>query len=564
MQYLININKILVVTLILSILIITPLTTLSQIEKPVVYNDPITFRDIGDLEKIEVNDNGTHLIVHSQWNNSLPTISGTYKINHVVSISVDRDMNPLTGGGGTCYRLQSGYEVVANGYNSSDGLRNFYMYWFASNGTQLGYASNSNYVASNTSGLYLSLPLTDLNLSTDNRSRILVFGHATFMDSFPILTHYNVTVNYTAVAIDGSDSEWNFSNSTLVLDSNDNYTVPYPGFNITGIYIASDNSYLYFLFKLDSPVNDSFFTSYTIDQATASYSASLTIDVDNDGVSDYYLSVYPFGVGVYNYSNSAYSFYHVPSAWNTSNVEIALNLSYMGLSSIVGQNISIRTYNWMTTIYDYLVPKEKYYGFLYRIGSGGRFIAAVNNYCVCGCTIPAGITTRSFGDLNLTMNLTSSQLIYMLEFNTSPVFSKVIGGTVSNYYKFSLIDETAISWPLTATITYNETLVSLLGYTEDNLTVYYYNYTSNRYEPLPHNQTIIDTSNNIIVFNITRTVYEAGDPIIALGGSSPAVGGKLVIYSENQQPALMIVLIALSMIAIPIVLIAKHNKERTR
>ena len=555
MNYLVKSLAILVL-LVLGILMISPLTTISQLEKPAIYNDPLSFGGVGDLKLVEVNDNETHLLVHSQWDNVLPIINGTYVIIRRVALGLDADVNPLTGYGYRCYRLQLGYDAYASGYSMRNGTRSLYIYWFSSNGSLLGYTSNNSYIVTNDSGTYLTLPTALVNLSTSNRARMRIFPSTSFIDKFPVSTYNNTTINYTSVTIDGNDNEWNLSNSTLALDFNDNYTTSYPGANITGIYIASDDNYLYLLLKLASPINESFFNSSSIDQAFSSYSAFLYLDTNNDGLYDYSLGIRPSYVTVLNYSSSSSSLYNVPAAWNTSNVEIALNLSYIGLTSLVGQNITIKIFGWLVNIYDNLVSNEKNYGFLYEIGVGGEFVTPINNYCECGCTIPAGLTSRISSDLNLTINLTSGTYIYILEFNMSPVLNDIPRSPVSNYYKFAVENETAISWPITATITYNETLVSLLGFSENNLIIYYYNYTSNEYKPIPRNQTIINTINNTVTFNITKPIYEAGDPIIVLSGSPPPIGGKLILYSGNKQPippilaALLVLTISVSIISI--------------
>ncbi len=530
---------------------LSSVNAVSEFYNPITVNDPLSIGGHGDVTSVSVGDNGTYLIIRVVFDNISYPMTLSYIVKHSVLIYIDTDMNPNTGGMRQIEyeSFPIGMERFVYAYVDSLGYKLVRIHSYSADGTQTGLVSNSSWIQVNGSDIIISLPFTELGISNGSLIRVLVAPMVDFRDKLPTSHYTNVTVNYTAVTVDGDGGEWNLSNSTLEVDDNDSGRVEYPGTNFTGLYVASDDDYLYFLMKLDTPPNDTFFQAGSSDNIyyRVPHVLTLELDVDNDGTNDYFIAFYRQynTLSVRNLTDNSISYYSYPGVWNTTDVELALNLSYIGLTNIVGQNITIMVHYLYSEVKDYPVDPSLYYGFVYEVGRGGHFAPAVNNYCPwhIGCVVFNG-TIISAGDLNLSFTISSaSNSISVNEFNVSPVARGNYLPVVSKYYKFFVYNTGTIIWPIRASIKYNESVLTSLGYGEDELKVYYFNASSKRFEILPASEYSIDTVNNIVYFNISSGVYGAGDPIIILGGSPP-VGGDLILYrgSNNMLPLTMIMI----------------------
>ncbi len=546
-----NLVKIAVLILIIG-LVSSSISVVAGSSTPAVASDSVSIGSYGDIASISVSDNGTHLIVHITYADTIFPFTRSYIVKYSARIYIDSDMNPTTGSivKAGHFSFPLGAEAYIYGYTDSWGYRYVKMETYSASGSRSGSVTNNSWILLNSSGLYFTIPLSELSLGDGDLIRVVVEPRVDFRDLFPIQHYTNVTVNYTAVVVDGSDSEWNLSNSTIAVDDNDSARIPYPGINVTSLYMASDNRYLYFLLKLETPPNDSFYQADPGDVIISSMPIlyALEIDVDNNGTSDYAVVFYrEYGIIVTNLSNNVDIMASYPNAWNTTNVELALNISYIGLTSIVGQNISLQLRYLYSRIEDYPVNTSLYYGFVYEVGRGGHFAPSVNNYCIYGCYI-FGNNTYTFGDLNLAFTLNGSSRIYVSDFDVSPIARGNHLPVVGRYYKFFVDNTSVIVWPIRASLKYNETLLASLGYGEEELKVYYFNASSKRFEVLSPGEYSIDTVNNTVYFNISNSVYGAGDPVIVLGGSPP-VGGELVLYrsQDNILPLTMIMIGAMAL-----------------
>ncbi len=541
-----------------------PLVSGTVLSNPATINDPVTFGGFHDLQEVSVTDNGTHLIIHVQMNGTKPVFTSTsYRLEANRQFHLDADDNISTGFQPSYLWLAAYYQDFPIGSEAFIDMNDtgVVMTVYNPDGS-IAYTINLNYV-SNSSGFYTYIPLSTLNLSVDDVVRIRPFNFKTEVyDFLPNAT--NVTMVYANITVDGDPSDWN-SSMLVSTDSGDNVTITYPNFNATAFYAAVGSEFFYMMFNFTS-INTVYYTN-PIDHTFSGEKLHVYLDEDNDGNPEYYLRMTPGFVDVFNVSGVFSLIGRYPRIggdydWSTStsNVEVGINLSILGLSNASVGNLSFTKVYYHVSIYDEVVPSSATgYGLMYKIGSGGYFLYSYNAYS----NTLNGLATVSLGDLNMTFNTSSSTVLKAIELNESPTLNSILGLVVSKYYKFIVKNESAIIWPINASINYNETLLAANSISEDSLRVYYYNGSLGRYVLIPANNTIIDTVNNRVYFNITQDIYDAGrgDPVILLGGPPP-VGGELVVYktiSEGNASIIVLVLVGLTAIIISGTLVYKHK-----
>ncbi len=536
--------------------------------KPVVFDDPSSMGGPGDFEAIRVDDNGSHLIIHGLWNESLSSTGSTSFVVQQMfyTITIDNDSDPGTG---RLYQYDSfavGADIVVKALADTHGTRSLVMVFYYPNGVRARTIFNNSYLVYNSSGMYVELPLDALNISLDTEMRIVVTPKLMIFDHYSPSHFGNITVNYTNVVVDGDPSEWDPGSTLLTVDQGDSYSLDYPGINATSLYVATDDNFLYFLVELEEPVNHSFYSSNPgdyIDEAVP-HSFLVSLDVDNDNVFDYIVFFYSSGrVSVNNLSSHVIHWYSdFPSAWDTDSLELGVSLDSIGLTALSGNNITMVVSYLESRLYDRLSDKTMEYGFVYKPSVGGKHVILAENYCPSlGCTVAN--TTIVAGDLNLTVNTTSILQLFVAGFNESPVLRRAHTSIIGGYYKFFVDDPNDVIWPVRVSLHYNDSVLEAVGVDESQLRIYYYNDTLDAYTPLSLSGISVDTADNIVYFNVSRELYDAGDPIILLGGSPP-VGGELVMYTGDNGGWLFIGLLVFSTLSATGILVYKWIKRLWR
>ena len=505
-----------------------------DIQRPVTVNDDIEINTYADLEKIIVTDNETHLIITTKFSQSMPGQSPrTYYIDHWIYLFIDTDNNRKTGYF-TGYPNE-GYEVgiyIAN-YTyyktvevhlwNTDGEfieQSFHPEWFTS---------------VNGSSITLAIPLDWLNVSIGDRILIQnIVGRTYIYDWLYPSPIVNFTVPYADVNVDGnvSSGEWP-SDSLLAVDYDDGVYDPYhQDFNLTKLYIATNNKALYIRMDLGN-------TTRTYPSTLSHWGYILiSLDTDNDGDEDYLLILDKDYVHVTDRSTGKSSSYSIWSnkynvTWyETSHIELALNLSIIGLNNLVGKNLTILDalykqhvlIDQLRILYDICRPRYSY-GWVwsprifYTVGHGGYTAIPIDIWAEIFYISTYGERSIHVGNatFNISFNISSSTFIRILvsAYDNEPAGNASFDG-LGYYYAlwFCPDDLDYVDWPIVVAINYNGILDGMC-FDESSLGVYYYD--ASRGEYIRCNSTWVDIDRKIVYASLTREEYLAGDdPVIVL------------------------------------------------
>lgn len=471
-----------------------------------------------DLASITVTDNTTHLIITANWAAPQPLGNPTnYQLGKSLWLCLDLDNNRKTG----CCPGEpwGGYEAELHAYLYADGAHDLYISFYASNGSWLGGEHHSEWLEANASSMTISIPLSKLNITKGDKVMIQgIESNIYVWDWLPTTYFPNYTVAYGDIAVDGDPSDWP-SGTLLGIDGDDGVWNPYhQEFNMTAIYIATDNEALYLRLDLGDEINTT-----KLNNLYRYFEVWFSVDVDNDGNNDYHVSMRTWEAYVYNYSSDEVRWYHYSdynvSWYGTTSAEFGLNLSAIGIENgLAGNNLTI----WDPNYYVHIRDDYKYFYWawqtrvFYTIGSGGHVVIPMDG----GSQEFSGFASIHVG--NATLNMSSRDWVGVdyAAYDGEPVGNSSINN-VGYYYALRIDDPNDIEWPITLAINYS-------GWGTQPLGVYFYNASSGEYEECSN--TWIDPDNKIVYANITMGEYLAGDePVfVARAPQLPAVGGRII------------------------------------
>jgi len=511
-----------------------------------------------DLEGFKVSDNGTHLIITAGWAAPLPSGSPVnYTLERSLFLFLDLDNNRKTG----CCRgyPYGGWEVEVEAYRSADGGEGLYLWFFNSTGFYEGMEAHAEWLSANSSGVEVSIPLAALNLS--RRDTVLIQGVNGRVAATDTLSHNyfaNWTVPYANISVDGDPGDW-AGIDPLAVDSDDGLWDPYQVFNLTGVYVATDNKALFIRLDLGGRFNASLLPG--LDYST---SFSLDVDVDNDGSVDYevYLGSHP-GVSaytyVYNVSGHSWMWYRASSpvyneSWVNSSVEAGLSLSAIGLDEgLPGGNLTIRLGGYNSYIRDFLLQPWAalwHTRVFYTVGLGGYDAVPVDQ--ANGGYYNALFTVQVSG-AEFNASASGYLYVYLAAYDAEPTGNTSLQSSYrasSYYYVIHLSNPNSTVWPIHVEINVSGTATPIL---------LYYDASSGIYKPL--GEQSYDPATGTLKANLTQDEYQAGDdPVLVAAVNATPVGGALSLPKPAAtQP--LIPAAATTLLLATILAAYKHRKH---
>ncbi len=356
----------------------------------------------------------------------------------------------------------------------------------------------------------------------------------------------NVTVNFSAIVVDGHPNEWNDTNTLILVDGPDSMDFsPVKEANITAVYVATDNRTLFFRVDLEGPTAD-YVAAYN-DIYYHWRAFTFYLDVNNDGAYDYQLDIYgpgsvyynastgtwlvtPVGgVNIVNLTSGTLSTYWPPTvniSWTgTSTVEVGIDLDLVGLTGFAaGGKLTIGVAPQWFGVNDAVLR-----GFgdaMYTVGIGGFYTYSTGK--VATVTGSGGV---SVGNANISVNTISPVDIYAGSFEWDPMGLGGAGLGVfdafTGYYYLEVSNASAVVWPINITISYSDG--DIAGFMEDHIKVFYYDKYADRYVELDPSLYRVDPVANLIYVTITDEVYNRSDLVLVPTAPPIPVGGKLLM-----------------------------------
>ncbi len=515
-------------------------------------DDAIDYNDYGngfmDLVSTSISDNGTFMTVAFNMGEPLSTTTDSccdIIIEYYPLLIIDSDNNRKTGMIPWYTSLEWGAEYKYEMYNTSImldcgcynqaptcrlnhpvDLPTYYVY----NATQVDWDMiyyddqgwPSSLVQYNGSKIAYTISLSSINATQGNEVRVSGWVKSTFYDYYYDSQNRSYIANYTVpqktIVVDGDASDW-AGVSPAGYDGDDVFTINgVAGYsNLTSIYMASDNEFLYLMIILAEPVP----------YANGEWGYSFNLDLDNDGSyttghgysiqltsSHAYAFEYDNGSHQSHYmweSNGDYAIHYL----GTKYVEAKLRLSKLGLNTTLGNTIvtiigprtvshlynpaPIITYKIGAGITDYTNMITSWWAWNWQTGNDWDQVDI--NY-----TIMDGLnmTIRYNATLNdyLVFNVYTKDPNNILEPSTK---------TLNGYYSLYVYNTTEQHWPLQIMFTYDENLLSQYGLSEDSLGAYYYDGNNGEYKLLDYT---INSQDNTITIYYPLEAYQAGDDAV--------------------------------------------------
>ncbi len=546
--------------LLLLVLLTLPSVALSR---GVYVGDEVETGSYLDLRWFEVGDNGTHLILSAGWMQPLPNATpapGSYSLSRVLYFSLDLDNSRKTGccpgwpGGGNEIEGWASYNIYGDQWLGIN--------LYSSGGSYLGLEGHPQWASSNDTVISAAIPLSYLNISRGDR--IMIHDVRGSMEAQDYIggVAANWTVPYAEISVDGDPGDW-AGIDPLAVDSDDGFWVPYQMFNMTRVYVASDNKALYVRMDL----GDVFNTSRL--RGLGGYLEYLefifAVDVDNDGMFDYVLHLHPWGAGVESHGSEArYTYPSYNASWyNTSHVEFALSLSAIGVNNgLAGRNLTLGAWDYVVHVDDYLrisqylfLPYWQYWltRIFYTVGSGG-YMAVPEDRVLANWT--GGWRTIHIGGVEFNISASGQTWAWLARYDAEPTGNSSLNalpGGMSQYYAIKVFSLGSITWPIH---------VEAEAPGKTGLTLLYYNATAGSYKPL--GEQSYDPATGTLKANLTQDEYQAGDdPILILTWKPGPVGGALNIQAQKNNAYPAITIAATLLTAIPTIIILAHKHKKT-
>ncbi len=572
----------------------------TEYRKPAFLEEYASHPSLADLQGAWLDDNGTHLLVTMQFGSTPPPLqanSPTTAISYAryVAICLDLDNNISSGYYAsptilvrTPQTLQAG--ILLTEADASPTLMGvdaiLYVeldHYHATNWTSATtmadiYNPDGTWAAgvavdsAPLSEAAMAVNLTDLAWQYQQATGIPVtirsfkatlcevFNDELFVDSLANPTFNNVTVNFSAIIVDGNPADWDPATTLLTVDDPDTIDFsPINDANFTALYVATDNSSLFIRIDLEAPA-----TQYSIpadNLAERLRYLRLGVDSDNDGTVNTNLDMRPGGIYINGTFYSAGGPVYNVTWYGTSTVEFAVNLSYIALAGFTaGSPLSLTIYELGLGIYeDYMWDYQAYYTpyMTYRLGEGGATGSGILVYPWL-----SGLFTVRFDDMEMVIDIPLTTDLYLGNFTDDPMGTDGRGFNgyvpVSDFYYFTLTDPGAVAWPINITITYSDALLEALGLNESRLKAFYYDKNARAYLELP--SYTVNTASNTVTITLTQDVYMAGDPVVVLSAPPLVVGGELVQPSKPSP----LVLVAAALLAAAVAAVGYSYKRRQR
>ena len=459
--------------------------------------------------------NNTNLSLSLVFDGVLPTgVNKGYEIIRYIYARVDADNNPLTG---SIFGEEAYYYAIVNSFNFQTVL---YEYTYLKNGTLINRRTITNYMTldKNTSSINISIPLTQLNLTSDNVFAIVDFDHQTrFYDNldatnFPTKFN-NVSIPIATINVDGDPSDWDGINP-IAVDSKDPFTIPYQEFNLTAFYMAIDDEYMYFRFdfgdkfigkEYSSPVSNGFSSIY------------LQLDVDNNGVPDYYLTLYrnSTSIRVFNNNEKSWNYYSTYrgeyQAAESGNgiAEYAIPLKYIGINN-TSSKVSIVFYSLQAAIAEH--PVGSYYTsnvepryttdrIIHLRGNNWSFSSVEGQKTGI---YEVGEQTATLSSLTMDLKLTNETGYAILRLIGDPT-GKAAFKHLSEFYAIRINSSEDIEGPIRFSYKYTDEILREAGISADYLKPYVYDWNTGNY--LPVENLYNNPSMKILTFTINPIDY---------------------------------------------------------
>ncbi len=520
------------------------------LEKPFFMTEEPHYNNYADIHGFRIDDNATHLfftmVTGSPYPPGFPssTISTPeYMVGAVTliySIAVDLDNNVLTGIAVSAHVYGSTAILGIDLYVSYNYLLNRVdIYFYAPNGTHMG----TYYMPVTGMDDYPEVVIgidwletmyqqyTGVPLSIDTMRVVpaVAYNQLSLEDRLSPDTFTNVTINSSAITVDGDPFDWDPTATLLAIDGYDGFSFTTLGDNnMTALYVATDNSSLFFRIDFEHVVTDYLLLDSYFGPSCTRF-ISINLDTNNDGTTDYGVKMYPDRVEINTASYQAGTSAYNVSWHGTSTAEFAVGLPQLGLTGFTaGDRLSMQfRSSYLFTSDDYMlfqypVPSP-YPDIVYTLGQGGYTGGYGGVY-----PLSAGPNLVVYGNTSITVTSTGTYL-YTGEFPYDPTG---LGGPglpappITDYSYFTVQDPSTLTWPITVTIDYSEARLSAMGVSESEITPFYYDKASGRYQPIT--AFAIDPGINSVTIVVDRSLYEAGDPILVLSSSPSTVGGQLV------------------------------------
>ena len=449
-----------------------------------------------------------------------PGVGSNFTVNRMIYVCIDTDMNASSGRDSTYYY---GYDAYVYATRSlSNGLPGigFNAYLYFPNGTVAAVVRNISYVGYNDTAVWVEVPKNELGIASDD-VRVVYVSYSTYLSDWG-----DEAVNATLPAIpEGSasnSSKWG-GVEPIIADKDPAGSAdisPYE--NLTKIYAGLSSEGIHIRFVSDGELTEAFKSLpfwYVF--------GSARIDLDSDGVEDYYIYVRKYRnsvvAGVKNISSGKY----LPTAdavievgdGDGAFIEAVLNASLLGINAASNTTLSL------TQVY-YGVYSSHYLGgdlsTLTRLYVGEEGV----RYSV---TPTAGSAVQLRGDRyavyssGLRVNYEhvgdrSYISTYSAAFDTLPVPDAAVmpEGNRTPIMTLHVRPEEKLIWPLRAEYRFLEAVKNATAYRLDHETL--------EFKPL--SQQYLNTSTRTLVLNITRQEYgRVGEAIIVITyelGTPPA------------------------------------------
>jgi hypothetical protein len=469
-----------------------------------------------NLEKVIITNNDTHIIISFKWSDDMP-LATTRSIDYYrrYILYLDLDNNITTG------EVNYGYELLLNVYQQSYEPRH-YIYFNLYN--ESGAIIDSQYIYNMTEWVpgnptfNITMPLEFLNLApNDVFSIIYMFIKSGSTDNMleggGAISLINTTIPQASIVVDGDTADWT-GISPLVSDTIETPDPDYQEGNLTYIYLATDNDFLYMRLDFGDYYNYTKYFNDSIGIGQNSYfGLNFYIDSNNDGSSDYYLRLSYNNVYVYRYSDG-YRIWLYPQSSDLELhqspegiFEYRVPLNYLGLQGdLIGREITITISG--ATFEVYARPINTYYSsyfsrpravsdkIIYKINYGW-YAAFITNHRYSYLNVGSGGFTLN--DVQINYDVSGTTAMVFAIYNNDPTgYSNI--KALSNYYLIRFTDATALVNGIRLIIQYNEDEVNNLGINENDLWFYYFDHNTRAFRPYDLSYVVPDM--NLVLVQI--------------------------------------------------------------
>ncbi len=465
--------------------------------------DDSELNDWRDTSSAEVWTNGTHLWVRSFWNSYVESTASYVSIRGL-AVCIDTDLDRDTGG--TFYGMRGCDKAIEAWYfMSSEPVAYVYLYTFYPNGSLESVTEVPQYmVYAYPTEIAVAVPLDELG----SPSKLIVGVKALTRSEDWLPKNSAFTVPQATITIDGSGADW--PSNAKVADDDYDAVQDYGYANATSIWLAADDKALYVRLNIVQPIPSS---------STYTFIPTLELDIVGTTVN-LSLELYPdkliVGNNVYYASSKIYNV-----SWSeTTTLEAAISLSALGITSLAGQTVSVESL-WSYTLVDDAIDNEantrssneSRFVFTDVLNNVG-YVTQVSGY---NSKLVNGSATLSTGSAQISLDATQPTMVGVHAYDEEPTGNASIDH-IGSFYRIYIENVSAVSWPITVVIGYDENEAASKGWDENYLTIYFYNATSGAYQPLQN--VWIDTQNNLLYAKISLDEYLASDDIILVVSQS--------------------------------------------